>query len=79
MSDQELAVGGWMVRVVKFAWSEEAVELWFVVGEVGKHAAEQAVRNHPSLGADAIDARRMLGHKEIDALKLKPGEVRQCV
>ena len=58
MSDQELAVGGWLVSVVKSAWSEQAVELWFVVGEVGKHEAEEAARKHPGLGADVINARR---------------------
>jgi hypothetical protein len=78
MTEPELAVGGWMVKVITPAPGRaEPIEDWYVVGRTAKMDAELTTQQHSGLEAATIDARRPLTALEIEWLELKPDEVRR--
>jgi hypothetical protein len=73
---EDLAPGGWMVRVTLSGAGGEPIERWYAVGVETKLDALLAVQKHLGQEARSVDPRRPLTATEIDRLGLRPDQVR---
>jgi hypothetical protein len=76
VTEQELATGGWIVKVTLSAAGGEPIERWYAVGVSAKLDAQFAAQEHLRHEAERVDPRRPLTRKEIERLELRPGQVR---
>ena len=77
MNDEVIAVGGWMVKVIKpNPIGGQPMQQWFAVGTVKKPDAEARAREYLHRSDITIDARRRLTATEIKTIRLRLYEVR---